>query len=225
MAPLNIGAKAMYRRIGKRTLDIVVSVSVLLVLLPVILLVALLVRVYMGRGVLFCQERPGLDGKPFILMKFRTMSRAFASDGTPLPDSERLTAFGSFLRSTSLDELPSLINIIRGEMSLVGPRPLLMQYLELYTPEQMRRHEVLPGLTGWAQIHGRNAASWDERFTRDIWYVDNASLWVDLQILWYTVGKVLGREGVSQPGQATVEPFRGSPQAERQLNLDSGTAD
>jgi len=159
---------------------------------------------------LFTQDRPGLGGKAFRIFKFRTMTDARGVDGILLPDAERLTRFGRFLRSSSLDELPALINVLKGDMSLVGPRPLLMHYLDRYTPQQARRHEVRPGITGWAQINGRNAITWEEKFKLDVWYVDNRSLWLDIKIIYLTVWKILKREGINQPGQATMEEFRGS---------------
>lgn len=173
-------------------------------------LLALLVRFKLGAPVLFRQQRPGLHGRPFTLYKFRTMTDARDAEGALLPDAERLTSFGHFLRSTSLDELPELFNVLKGEMSLVGPRPLLMEYLPRYTPEQQRRHEVRPGLTGWAQVNGRNALSWEEKFALDVWYVEHCSFWLDLKILVLTTGKIINREGISQPGHATMEEFRGS---------------
>jgi len=171
---------------------------------------ALVIRTTLGKPVLFKQVRPGKDGKPFTIYKFRTMNNATGANGRLLPDEKRLTPFGKFLRSTSLDELPELFNVLKGDMSIVGPRPLLMQYLGRYTPEQVRRHEVKPGLTGWAQVNGRNALSWEEKFRLDVWYVDNWSLALDLKILIMTVVKVLRREGISQPGQATMEEFWGT---------------
>jgi len=194
----------------KRVFDIVVSAVALTVLAPVMGLIALLVWRTMGRPVLFRQARPGLHGKPFVMYKFRTMRDLRDAEGNLLPDEARLTPFGRWLRATSLDELPELVNVLRGEMSLVGPRPLLMEYLERYTPEQARRHEVKPGITGWAQIHGRNNLSWDERFKLDVWYVDNWSLWLDVKILWRTLWMVLRREGISAQGHATMPEFRGS---------------
>ncbi len=169
----------------------------------------LLVRIKLGTPIFFRQLRPGRHSKPFTMVKFRTMTDACDASGVLLPDAERLTTFGKFLRSTSLDELPELWNVVKGEMSLVGPRPLLMQYLDRYTPEQARRHAVRPGVTGWAQVNGRNAISWEQKFALDVWYVDNLSFWLDLKILWLTVRKVLRSEGVSQAGQATMEEFRG----------------
>ncbi|AMV71884.1 undecaprenyl-phosphate glycosylphosphotransferase [Desulfuromonas sp. DDH964] len=176
----------------------------------VLLLLSLLVRVKHGSPVLFRQTRPGLRGRPFEMYKFRTMTNDRDFAGNLLPDDQRLTPFGKFLRSTSLDELPELINVLKGEMSLVGPRPLLMEYLDRYSPEQARRHEVRPGITGWAQVNGRNAISWEEKFKLDVWYVDNRSLWLDIKILWMTFAKVFKREGISQEGQATAEKFQGS---------------
>ena len=194
----------------KRIFDFITALSVLLILSPVILLVTILNRIYLGNPVLFIQQRPGLRGEPFNLLKFRTMKDAVNAKGHPLPDGERLTRYGKFLRSTSLDELPGLWNVIKGEMSLVGPRPLLMEYLPLYTKEQARRHDVRPGITGWAQVNGRNAISWDEKFAADIWYVDNQSLVLDLKILAMTVFKVLKKDGVSAEGEATMPRFRGT---------------
>lgn len=194
----------------KRAFDLVTALSALLILSPIMLLVAVLNRIYLGKPVLFMQQRPGLGGKPFNLLKFRTMKDAVDSKGQPLPDAERLTRYGKFLRSTSLDELPGLWNVIKGEMSLVGPRPLLMEYLPLYTEEQARRHDVRPGITGWAQVNGRNAISWDEKFAADIWYVDNQSLALDFRILAMTVGKVLKKDGVNAEGEATMPRFRGT---------------
>jgi lipopolysaccharide/colanic/teichoic acid biosynthesis glycosyltransferase len=194
----------------KRTFDVLGSIVALLLLSPLLLVITLLIRANLGRPVLFRQLRPGLAGRPFRLLKFRTMSDGRAPGGEPLPDSERMTRLGRWLRSTSLDELPELINVLRGDMSLVGPRPLLMEYLPLYSPEQARRHEVRPGLTGWAQIHGRNSLSWEERFGYDVWYVDHQNLLVDLRILILTLGTVFKQEGITQAGQATMEKFRGT---------------
>lgn len=193
----------------KRVFDIVVSALGLLILSPVFLIIAILVRVKLGSPVFFSQIRPGVGGKPFKMVKFRTMLEATDQDGNPLPDVERLTAFGRLLRSTSLDELPELWNVLKGDMSLVGPRPLLMEYLPLYSPEQFRRHEVRPGITGWAQVNGRNAISWDERFKLDVWYVDNHNFWLDIKILFLTIKKVIVREGISQAGQVTMSKFTG----------------
>jgi len=193
----------------KRTFDIVVSCFSLLVLAVPLLILVWLVRRKLGSPVFFRQVRPGLRGRPFQMVKFRTMTDERGPGGELLPDAERLTGFGKFLRSTSLDELPELWNVLKGEMSLVGPRPLLMEYLPLYSPEQARRHEIRPGVTGWAQVNGRNALSWDERFALDVWYVDNRSFWVDLKILWLTVRKVIVREGISASGEATMSKFTG----------------
>jgi len=193
----------------KRLFDIFASFFGLLLLAPVISIVAWQIRRKLGTPVLFRQVRPGLDGKPFEMIKFRTMRDAVDAAGNPLPDSERMTPFGSFLRSSSLDELPELWNVLKGEMSLVGPRPLLMEYLPLYSPEQYRRHEARPGVTGWAQINGRNALSWDEKFKLDIWYVDNRSFWLDLKIIFLTIKKVVVRDGISADGEATMAKFTG----------------
>lgn len=197
-----------YRTGGKRLLDLVLAATGLVVLSPLLLVLALVIVATMGRPVFFRQVRPGRHGRPFTLVKFRTM-RAGAP-GQPNHDADRLTRVGRLLRTTSLDELPELWNVIVGEMSLVGPRPLLMEYLPLYSPTQARRMEVRPGITGWAQVRGRNAVSWPERFAMDIWYVDHLSLRVDLGILVRTVRQVVGRQGISQPGHATMEPFRGN---------------
>jgi len=194
----------------KRLFDIIASAVGLLLLAPVIAVVAFLIRRRLGSPVLFRQVRPGKDGKPFEMIKFRTMRDAIDQDGNPLPDSERMTPFGAFLRSTSLDELPELWNVLKGDMSLVGPRPLLMEYLPLYSKEQYRRHEVRPGVTGWAQVNGRNAISWEDKFTLDVWYVDNRSFWLDLKIIYLTVKKVLVRDGISAEGEATMSKFTGS---------------
>jgi sugar transferase EpsL len=194
----------------KRIFDFLATLLGLVVFLPLLLIISLLVWIFLGTPVLFIQQRPGYKGRPFITYKFRTMTNHCGPDGILLPDAERLTSFGRFLRSTSLDDLPQLWNVLRGEMSLVGPRPLLMQYLERYTPEQMRRHDVLPGITGWAQIHGRNTLDWDEKFRLDVWYVDHRSFWLDIKILFMTPWKVFKHEGISQPGQATAEEFKGN---------------
>lgn len=194
----------------KRLFDIVASTIGLLLLAPVIAAVAFQIRRKLGSPVLFRQVRPGKDGKPFEMIKFRTMRDAIGKDGNPLPDSERMTPFGSFLRSASLDELPELWNVLKGDMSLVGPRPLLMEYLPLYSKEQYRRHDVRPGITGWAQVNGRNAISWEEKFKLDVWYVDNRSLWLDLKIIYLTVKKVLVRDGISAEGEVTMSKFTGS---------------
>ena len=194
----------------KRIVDLTLTVPTCVVLLPILAALALLVRWRLGSPVLFRQQRPGLHGRPFMMYKFRTMTNATDADGRLLPDSERLTRFGKLLRSTSLDELPELWNVLKGDMSLVGPRPLLMQYLDRYTPEQMRRHDVKPGITGWAQIHGRNAISWEEKFALDVWYVDHQSFWLDVKILARTIWKVVYREGISQQGEATMQEFQGT---------------
>ncbi|WP_439686868.1 Undecaprenyl-phosphate galactose phosphotransferase [Cupriavidus oxalaticus] len=194
----------------KRLLDIVTSALALLVLAVPLLCLLLLVRARLGGPVFFRQMRPGLDGQPFELIKLRTMTNARGPDGELLPDAERITPFGRWLRSTSLDELPELWNVLKGEMSLVGPRPLLMEYLPLYSAEQARRHSVLPGITGWAQVNGRNTLGWDEKFRLDIWYVEHRSLWLDLKILWLTVGKVLGRTDISGGGEVSAPKFTGS---------------
>lgn len=201
----------MYRAFGKRLLDLVLTVSALLLIWPVLLVLAVVVRCILGPPVLFRQERPGFRGAPFYLLKFRTMTEKRDSNGIALlPDAERLTKFGKFLRGTSLDELPELLNVLRGEMSLVGPRPLLMQYLPRYTPEQMRRHEVLPGLTGWAQVNGRNSLEWEEKFALDLWYVDHLSFMLDAKILLLTIGRVFGRHGVAAADHSTMPEFMGT---------------
>ncbi len=196
--------------LAKRAFDLVLTIPALVLLAPILITVAILVRIKHGSPIFFSQQRPGFQGKPFTLLKFRTMTNARDENGHLLPDEDRLTSFGQFLRRTSLDELPELLNVVRGDMRLVGPRPLLMQYLDLYTPEQARRHDVRPGITGWAQINGRNALSWEEKFELDVWYVDHASLWLDLKILFVTVWKVVRREGINQEGFATVEYFQGN---------------
>ena len=198
---------------AKRLFDILVSLSVLLFGAPVLLLLCLAVRINMGSPIFFRQERPGLNGEIFEIIKFRTMRDAYDQDGKPLPDAERLTKLGRLLRATSLDELPELLNVLKGEMSLVGPRPLLVRYLPLYTPEQARRHDVRPGITGLAQVRGRNALDWDSKFAYDIEYVDNQSLWFDLRILFETVRAVVKREGISHEGVVTMPRFEGSTAA------------
>jgi lipopolysaccharide/colanic/teichoic acid biosynthesis glycosyltransferase len=199
-----------YRNAFKRAFDVLVAAGALALLSPVMLAVAALVAFRLGRPVLFRQVRPGLHGRPFTILKFRSMLDASDGGGRPLPDAERLTAFGSFLRSTSIDELPELINVLRGDMSLVGPRPLITEYLDRYTPEQARRHDVRPGITGWAQVNGRNAVDWDERFALDVHYVDNVSFLLDLRILWLTARTVLKREGIHAEGHVTMPEFTGS---------------
>jgi sugar transferase EpsL len=195
---------------GKRILDLVITLPALMLLAIPLTILALLIKICLGGPVLFRQMRPGHYGRPFWLYKFRSMTDARDRNGHPLPDEKRLTPFGKILRSTSLDELPELLNVLKGDLSLVGPRPLLMQYLDRYTPEQMRRHEVKPGITGWAQVNGRNAITWEDKFELDVWYVDHQSFWLDLKIIAITVWKILKREGISQPGQATAEEFKGS---------------
>ena len=194
----------------KRLFDVFCSLLGLVMLLPIVLVVTLLILWKFGAPVFFRQTRPGLNGKPFEMVKFRTMLDESDSTGNPLPDSERMTPFGQFLRSASLDELPGLWNVLKGDMSLVGPRPLLMEYLPLYSKEQYWRHQVRPGVTGWAQVNGRNAISWEEKFKLDVWYVDNRSFWLDLKILSLTVKKVLVRDGISGEGEATMSKFTGS---------------
>jgi len=196
-------------KILKRLFDVTSSLAFLILLSPLLAGIAALARLLLGSPVFVRQLRPGLHGRPFTLLKFRTMTEARDPAGNLLPDEQRLTRLGRFLRRTSLDELPELINVLKGEMSLVGPRPLLMQYLDRYTPEQARRHEVKPGITGWAQINGRNALTWEEKFKLDVWYVDHRSFRLDLRIILLTVWKVLRQEGISQPGQATMEEFQG----------------
>ena len=194
----------------KCLLDLIVSAILLLLLSPLLLVLALLVRIKLGKPIIFTQQRPGLRGRLFKLHKFRTMRDLYDDECKPLPDEARLTPFGRFLRSSSLDELPELFNVLKGEMSLVGPRPLLVSYLERYTPEQARRHDVLPGITGWAQVNGRNALTWEEKFALDVWYVDHQSLWLDIKILFLTLWKALKREGISAPGSATAPEFMGT---------------
>ena len=199
----------------KRAFDFTVALIGLIVLSPVLLIITYLIRKNLGSPVLFRRVRPGKDGKPFEMVKFRSMKDAVDKDGNPLPDNERLTPFGKTLRSTSLDELPELWNVLKGDMSLVGPRPLLMSYLPLYNQEQYRRHEVRPGVTGWAQVNGRNAISWEEKFKLDVWYVDNRSFWLDIKILFLTVKKVFIREGISAQGEATMNMFEGTKDNEK----------
>ena len=201
----------MYRHCFKRLLDFVIVLCVLLVIWPVLLVIAVWLHfANKGAGAFFTQERPGKDGKLFKVIKFKSMTDERDEDGQLLPDAERLTAVGRFIRSTSLDELPQLLNVLKGDMALIGPRPLLPQYLPLYSKEQARRHEVRPGITGWAQVHGRNAISWTEKFKLDVWYVDHVSLRVDLEVVFLTIKKVLKREGITQEGQATMEMFNGN---------------
>lgn len=196
---------------GKRFFDVIASAIGLLLLAPVIAVLAWKIRKNLGAPVLFRQQRPGRGGKPFEMIKFRTMRDAQDEQGQPLPDAERMTPFGSFLRASSLDELPELWNVLKGDMSLVGPRPLLMEYLPLYSAQQYRRHEVRPGVTGWAQVNGRNALSWEEKFKLDVWYVDNRSFRLDLKILLMTVGKVVKKDGINAEGEATMSKFTGTP--------------
>lgn len=203
-------ASDVYRRFGKRVFDFVLTVLALALLLPLIATLALVVRIRLGSPVLFKQERLGLGGRNFLIKKFRTMTDRRDIQGNLLPDAERLTKLGRLLRATSLDELPELINVMRGEMSLVGPRPLYAHYRDRYTPEQFRRHEALPGITGWAQINGRNAVSWEQKFEMDVWYVEHQSFLLDVQIIALTFLKIAKREGISQPGHATAEEFTGS---------------
>lgn len=202
--------QSMYPKFPKRLADVMLVTLALPLLIPGLAAISTLAFVFMGHPILFTQTRPGRHGKPFRMIKFRTMTDVRDADGRLLPDASRLTRFGQFLRATSLDELPELWNVLKGEMSLVGPRPLLMEYLELYTPDQARRHDVRPGITGWAQVNGRNALSWEDKFRLDVWYVENQSLWLDLKILFLTVWKVLSREGVAAEGQATMSRFEGT---------------
>ena len=194
----------------KRSFDILVSLALLSVIWPLFLVVALFVRMRMGHPILFQQQRPGLNGRPFKMLKFRTMSEDRYENGSYLDDNARLTPLGKFLRSTSIDELPELINVLKGDMSLVGPRPLLLEYLPLYNDRQMRRHEVRPGITGWAQVNGRNTLSWQDKFELDVWYVENRSFWLDVRILFLTFIKAVKREGINQPGNPTMEKFHGN---------------
>ncbi|UCR83487.1 sugar transferase [Pseudomonas chlororaphis] len=194
----------------KRFFDVLAAGIGLILLFPLILVVAYLIRKRLGSPILFRQVRPGFGGKPFEMIKFRTMRDAVDASGKPLPDSERMTPFGTFLRSSSLDELPELWNVIKGDMSLVGPRPLLMEYMPLYDEEQLRRHEARPGITGWAQINGRNALSWEEKFKLDVWYVDNQSVWLDLKIIFLTIKKVVIKDGISAEGEVTMSRFTGT---------------
>jgi lipopolysaccharide/colanic/teichoic acid biosynthesis glycosyltransferase len=203
-------------RVLKRSIDLIFSFLALAILSPFMLVLAVSVRLKIGPQVFFTQMRPGRRGQPFQMLKFRTMTNERSFDGQLLPDAVRLPPFGQFLRSTSLDELPELWNVLKGEMSLVGPRPLLMEYLPLYSSEQARRHEVRPGITGWAQVNGRNAITWEEKFKLDVWYVDHQSLWLDIKILWLTVKKVLVRDGIGFEGEATMSRFTGSNAKERQ---------
>ena len=199
----------MYRKIGKRLFDLSLTVPALVILAPGMAVLAFLVRIRLGRPILFWQVRPGLHNKAFMLCKFRTMSDEYDENGILLPDGFRMLRLGMFLRKFSLDELPALLNVIKGDMSLVGPRPLLLRYLKRYTHEQARRHQVKPGITGWAQVNGRNAITWEEKFILDVWYVDHVSFWLDVKILAMTAWKVIKREGINQPGHATMKEFMG----------------
>ena len=201
----------MYKHFFKRLLDFFISAAVLLIVWPILLLIAIFLHfANRGAGAFFTQARPGKNGKIFKVIKFKTMTDEKDANGKLLPDAQRLTKVGKFIRSTSLDELPQLINVLKGDMALIGPRPLLPEYLPLYSKEQARRHEVRPGITGWAQVHGRNAISWQEKFKLDVWYVDHCSLLVDLKIIWLTIMKVVKREGISSATSVTMEPFRGN---------------
>ena len=201
----------MYKNYLKRFLDFLISAAVLLIIWPILLLITIFLHfANRGAGAFFTQSRPGKNGKIFKVIKFKTMTDERDANGNLLPDAQRLTKVGKFIRSTSLDELPQLINVLKGNMALIGPRPLLPEYLPLYSKEQARRHEVRPGITGWAQVHGRNAISWQEKFKLDVWYVDHCSLVVDLKIIWLTVMKVVKREGISSATSATMEPFKGN---------------
>ena len=199
-----------FQNVVKRTIDIVCSGLGLIILSPILLITAILIRIKLGSPIFFTQDRVGKDGKIFKMIKFRTMLDAVDKWGEPLPDEERLTPFGKFLRSTSIDELPELINVFKGDMSLVGPRPLLVEYIKLYSKEQFRRHEVRPGITGWAQVNGRNTLRWAEKFKLDIYYVDNFNIFFDIKILFMTLIKVIKREGISQEGSVTMEKFNGN---------------
>lgn len=201
----------MYSNVFKRLLDFLISACVLLIIWPILLLITIFLHfANRGAGAFFTQSRPGKNGKIFKVIKFKTMTDEKDANGKLLPDAQRLTKVGKFIRSTSLDELPQLINVLKGDMALIGPRPLLPEYLPLYSKEQARRHEVRPGITGWAQVHGRNAISWQEKFRLDVWYVDHCSLAVDLRIIWLTIMKVVKREGISSATSATMEPFKGN---------------
>ena len=208
----------IYRTFGKRLIDFLASLTLLIVLAIPLAFLAMGVRLFLGKPVFFRQERPGWKGNIFRMFKFRTMTEARGEDGSLLPDADRMTRFGNFLRRTSLDELPELFNVLKGEMSLVGPRPLLVKYLPLYSDEQARRHQVRPGITGWAQVNGRNAISWEEKFKLDVWYVENYTLLLDLKILLMTLRKVFDREGISAEGEATMPEFLGTP-----IDLDSSS--
>jgi sugar transferase EpsL len=200
--------------LSKRVFDLTGTLIGLVIISPILLVLAVLVWFYLGWPIIYRQQRPGLKGKPFFIYKFRSMTEARDPSGVLLPDSERLTDFGRFLRSFSLDELPALLNVLRGEMSLVGPRPLLMKYLDRYSDEQMRRHDVVPGFTGWAQVNGRNALTWQEKFRLDVWYVDHWTFWLDIRILLMTIGKVFRRVGITQTGHASAEEFLGNVESD-----------
>ena len=201
----------MYKHFFKRFLDFWISLIALICISPILIVVTIWLHfANKGAGVFFFQERPGKDAKIFKVIKFKTMTDERGADGELLPDAERLTKVGKFVRSTSIDELPQLINVLKGDMTLIGPRPLLVKYLPLYSAEQARRHEVRPGISGWAQCHGRNNISWTEKFKLDVWYVDHCTLWTDLQVIWITIMKVLKRADISEEGQATMEPFTGN---------------
>jgi len=200
------------RHFVKRLFDIITSAAGLIVISPLLMVLVVLVRLKLGSPILFCQQRPGLGGKGFVIYKFRTMTDQRDASENLLPDEQRLPAFGRFLRSTSFDELPELLNVLKGDMSIVGPRPLMMKYLGRYSPEQARRHEVKPGITGWAQINGRNAISWEDKFKLDVWYVDNWTLWLDMKIILKSIWMVITREGITQQGRATMDEFMGTRQ-------------
>jgi sugar transferase EpsL len=200
------------RHFIKRLFDIISSAAGLIVISPLLVVLAVLVRLKLGSPILFCQQRPGLGGKAFVIYKFRTMTDQCDASGNLLPDEQRLPAFGRFLRSTSFDELPELFNVLKGNISIVGPRPLMMKYLDRYSPEQARRHEVKPGITGWAQINGRNAISWEDKFKFDVWYVDNWTFWLDMKIILKSIWMVIAKEGITQQGRATMDEFMGTPQ-------------
>jgi sugar transferase EpsL len=200
------------RHFTKRLFDIISSAAGLIVISPLLVILAVLARLKLGSPILFRQQRPGLGGKAFVIYKFRTMTDKCDASGNLLPDEHRLPAFGRFLRSTSFDELPELFNVLKGDMSIVGPRPLMMKYLGRYSPEQARRHEVKPGITGWAQVNGRNAISWEDKFKLDVWYVDNWTLWLDMKIIFKSIWMVIAKEGITQQGRATMDEFMGTPQ-------------
>jgi len=206
----------------KRLFDVISSTAGLIVISPLLVVLAVLVRLKLGSPILFCQQRPGLGGKAFVIYKFRTMTDQRDASGNLLPDSQRLPAFGRFLRSTSFDELPELLNVLKDDMSIVGPRPLMMKYLSRYSPEQARRHEVKPGITGWAQINGRNAISWEDKFKLDVWYVDNWTLWLDVKIILKSIWMVVTKQGITQQGRATMDEFMGTQQKTASSNVCSG---